>query len=343
MPGVRAMIFVRPLTDDERRVLQRLARSEVGRVSERMHMVLLAGRRYPVPQIAAIFDCDEATVRTWLGRFEAEGVDGLRDRPRSGRPRTADAGAREEIGHALDQAPSACGYLAGYWTVAMLAAHLATRHGVCLSRTTVRRVLRGLDARWRRPRHELRHDPDARAKMAHLAARILAAPAAAVLAMDECDVHLLPVLRAMWMRRGRQARIPTPGGNRKRAVFGALDLESGVWHYAVTPRKRAIEFVAFLDQVAAAYPDRPVLLALDNASIHTATAVTAWLADHPAVEVLHLPAYSGHEQNPVEKVWWRLKDKVAANRLHGSLDELVAAVHAFFASFTPEDALRLAA
>ena len=77
------MIFVRPLTDDERRTLQRLARSEIGRVSERMHMVLLSGRGYPVPQIAAIFDCDEATVRTWLGRFEAEGVDGLHDRPRA--------------------------------------------------------------------------------------------------------------------------------------------------------------------------------------------------------------------------------------------------------------------
>src|SRR6266508_1030002 len=120
------MIFVRPLTDDERRLLQRLARTEVGRVSERMHMVLLSSRGYAVPQIAAIFDCDEATVRTWLDRFETDGVDGLRDRPRSGRPRTADADARDAIGHALDQAPAACGCLAGYWTVAMLAAHLAT-------------------------------------------------------------------------------------------------------------------------------------------------------------------------------------------------------------------------
>jgi transposase len=337
------MVFVRPLTDDERRVLQRLARTEVGRVSERMRMVLLSGRRYPVPQIAAIFECDEATVRTWLGRFEADGVDGLRDRPRSGRPRTADAGAREAIGHALDQAPVACGYLAGYWTVAMLAAHLATARGLALSRTTLRRALHALDYRWRRPRHALRRDPEARAKMDHLAARIGALSAAAVLAMDECDVHLMPVLRAMWMRRGHQRRIPTPGGNRKRAVFGALDLESGAWFYAVAARKRAVEFVAFLEQILVAYPERPVLLALDNASIHTAEAVRAWLVDHPQIELLYLPAYSGHDENPVEKVWWRLKDKVAANRLHGSLEELVATVHAFFASFTPEDALRLAA
>jgi transposase len=337
------MIFVRPLTDDERRVLQELARTEVGRVSERIHMVLLSGRRYTVPQIAAIFDCDEATVRSWLGRFEADGVDGVRDRPRSGRPPKADAGAREAIGQALDQAPSAGGYLAGYWTVAMLAAHLLTVRGLALSRTTLRRALRALDYGWRRPRHDLRRDPQARAKMEHLAARIGGAPAAAVLALDECDVHLLPVLRAMWMRRGRQLRVPTPGGNRKRAVFGALDLETGTWHYAVEARKRAVEFVAFVERLAAAYPERPLLLVLDNASIHTAKAVRTWAVAHPQVELLYLPAYSGHKENPVEKVWWRLKDKVAGNRLHGSLEDLVTAIHAFFASFTPADALRLAA
>ena len=337
------MLFVRPLTDDERRALQRLARTEVGRVSERMHMVLLSGRRYPVPQIAAIFDCDEATVRTWLSRFESDGVDALRDRPRSGRPRRADADAREVIGQTLDQAPAERGYLAGYWTVAMLTAYLATAHGITLSRTTVRRVLRRLDCCWRRPRHALRHDPEAHAKMDALAARIFATPTAAVVALDECDIHLMPVLRAMWMRRGQQVRIPTPGGNRKRAVFGALDLETGACHYAITARKRAVEFVAFLEQLLAAYPDRPLLLALDNASIHTATFVRTWLAEPPSVELLYLPTYSGHEENPVEKVWWRLKDKVAANRLHGSLEDLVATVHAFFASFTPEDALRLTA
>lgn len=338
------MIFVRPPTDDERRVLQRLARTEVGRVSERMRMVLLSGRGYPVPQIAAIFECDEATVRTWLGRFEADGVDGLRDRPRSGRPRKADAGAREAIRRALEQPPTAAGYLAGFWTVAMLTLHLATTLGAAVSVTTVRRAVHALDFRWRRPRHELRRDPEAAAKMWAIAERLWRAPAdAAVLCLDECDVHLLPVLRAMWMRRGHQLRIPTPGSNRKRAVFGALEPATGAWHYAVGARKRAVEFVAFLEQLAAAYPERPLLLVLDNASIHTAKVVAAWLADHPTVELLALPAYSGHEQNPVEKVWWRLKEKVAANRLHGSLDDLVATVHAFFASFAPEDVLRLTA
>ena len=71
--------------------------------------------------------------------------------------------------------------------------------------------------------------------------------------------------------------------------------------------------------------------------------VDAWLKAHPSVELLWLPPYAGHEHHPVEKIWWRLKGQVAANRLHGSIDALVDAARAFFASFTPEAALQLAA
>ena len=338
------MVYVRPLSAAARRELRRRARSEVGRVSERIRMVLLSDRRYRVPQIAAIFECREATVRGWLARFDAEGVAGLYDRPRAGRPRKADAAAREVIRREVDATPAAAGYAFGFWTVVTLTAHLAQRYGRQLSRPTVRRVLWALGYRWRRPRWSLPTDPVAAAKMRALCRRIVRAPAEAViLCQDECDLHLLPVLRAMWMRKGQQARIPTPGTNRTRAVFGALEWETGRWLYAVTERKRAVEFLAFLEQVLAAYPGRPVLMVVDNASIHTAKAVTAWLADHPQLELLYLPTYSGHAENPVEKVWWRLKGHVAANRLHGSIDALVAAVHTFFASFTPEDARRLAA
>jgi hypothetical protein len=86
-----------------------------------------------------------------------------------------------------------------------------------------------------------------------------------------------------------------------------------------------------------------LLLVLDNARSHKAHVVAAGVAEHPQVQLLWLPAYSGHKQNPVEKVWWRLKDQIAANRLHGAIDALVDAVHEFFGSFTPQDALRLAA
>jgi transposase len=339
------MSSVSPLPDSERRRLKQLARREVGRVSERIRMVLLASRGYSLAQIAAIFECDEATVTHWVQRYAHEGEAGLRDRPRSGRPRKADAVARRELCHAMEQSPvQAGGYRFGYWTAATLAAHVAQVVGISLSAATVRRLLHALTYRWRRPRLTLPLDPAAPAIMWQLFERIMQAPAeAAIVCMDECDVHLLPVLRAMWLRRAQQGDVPTPGANRKRAVFGALEWSTGRWLYHVTERKRASEFIAFLEHLARAYADRPLLVVLDNASIHHAHAVTAWLGEHTRVQLLYLPAYTGHRNNPVEKVWWRLKDQIAANRLHGSIDALVAAVHDFFATFTPEDALRLAA
>jgi transposase len=332
------------LSADQRWELKRLARREVGRVSERLHMVLLADRGFSVAQIAAIYECSAATVRQWLGRFASDGVVGLRDLPRSGRPRTADAAAREQIRQALERGPAAAGYCFGSWSVVTLCSHLAERLGLPLSRATVRRVLVGLEYRWRRPKHVLPEDPQARAKMWALFERIVGAPArAAILCEDECEVHLVPVLRAMWMRQGQQAAIPTPGTDRKVAVFGALEPQTGRWSYGLYRRKASVEFVHFLDRLLAAYPGRPILLILDNAGFHSAKLVESWLAHHPRLELLFLPTYSGHRHNPVEKVWWRLKDRVAANRLHGSLDDLVAAIRGFFEAFTPEAALRLAA
>jgi transposase len=307
-------------------------------------MVLLADRGYGAAQIAAIFECSEATVRQWLGRFESGGVAALRDRPRSGRPRKADAAAREQIRRSLEQPPSAAGYPFGGWSVVSLCGHLAERLGLVLSRATVRRVVVGLGYRWRRPKHVLPEDPEAARKMWALFERVMnAPPGAAILCGDECDVHLLPVLRAMWMPQGRQAQVPTPGTNRKVAAIGALEPATGRWTYGLYKRKGAVEFIHFLERLVAAYPGRPILLVLDNAGIHTARPVRTWLALHPGVELLFLPTYSGHRHNPVEKVWWRLKQQVAANRLHGGYDQLVAAIRGFFAELTPEAALRLAA
>jgi transposase len=338
------MVYVRDLSEAERRLLKQQARRTVGRVAERIRMVLLSSRGYGVPEIARIFECDEATVREWIRRYEAEGLPGLKDRPRRGRPPCADAAVQERLRRTVRAGPQGVGYGGGTWTVLLLQIHLIAVEGLHLSCATVRRLLLRLDFRWRRPKLGLPTDPEARAKMQHLLERVLAAPADAVLlCLDECDVHLLPVLRSMWMPQGEQAEIPSPGSNRKRGIFGALAPESGRWHYRVTPKKTALEFLVFLEELLRAYPSEPLLLVLDNASIHTAKVVQAWIEGHPRVELLFLPSYAGHRENPVEKVWWRLKQQVAANRLYDDVDRLVAAVTQFFDGFTPEVALRLAA
>jgi transposase len=177
---------VGPLEESERQRLKQLARGAVGRVGERIRMVLLASRGYSVAQIAAIFECEEATVRRWLERYQAEGVSGLQDRPRVGRPRKADAVARTVIRHVVEQTPAELGYGFTCWTCATLAAHVAQMLPLRLSAATVRRVLQALTSRWRRPRHALPSDPAAAAIMWGLYERIVQAPAeAVVLCLDE--------------------------------------------------------------------------------------------------------------------------------------------------------------
>jgi transposase len=213
------MSDIGPLDETERRRWKQLARRAVGRVSERIRMALLSSRGYSSAQIAAIFECDEATVRHWLQRYQAEKESGLQDRPRSGRPRKAGPAAQQLIRQTLEQAPAEAGHPAGYWTTRTLAAHLSQATGVRLRAATVRRALHARAYRWRRPRLTLPVDPAAAAIMWRLTDRIIHAPAqAAIVCLDECDVHLLPVLRAMWMRRGQQARVPTPGTKRKRTL-----------------------------------------------------------------------------------------------------------------------------
>ena len=154
-----------------------------------------------------------------------------------------------------------------------------------------------------------------------------------MLCLDECELALLPVVRAMWMK-GPRMRVPTPGQNVKRAFFGALDARTGALHYAVRPKKLAVHFVAFLEQLAQAYPVGAVVLVLDNVVTHDAKVVRAWLAqpEHVRFRLLWLPKYSAHEHNPIERVWGLLKAAVAANRLAGSIDALVAEAHRFFAT-----------
>jgi transposase len=329
------------LNDTQRAALRQLARQAVGRISERAHFVLLSDQGHSPPEIGQLMGYAAATVRTWLQAYEAEGITGLKDAPRSGRP-CVDKLLTAVVQAQASQAPPNFGYLPGYWTVALLMLHLAGRFRIRISLSTLRRALHRAEFRWTRPKLAPARRPDALAapKQAKLE-QVLADSGATLMAEDECDVHLLPILRAMWQRRGEQRRLITPGQNRKRGVFGALNLRTGEWLYHVTDRKRGVEFIALLTALLTAYPAGMIYVIVDNASIHTSRAVQRWLTEHPRLELVYLPTYSGHQLNPVEKVWWDLKDDIAANRRFRCLAELDAAIRRYFASFSPEQALRL--
>lgn len=330
------MVYVH-LTESQRDELGVISRQAIGRVALRAHMVLLSDRGFTVPQIAAIHACGQDVVRIWLHRYEQHGVAGLEDEPRSGRP-PKDPLAGPIVDAQASQSPPCSGHVQCCWSVALLCAFLAQRFRLVLSCASVRRYLHQLGWRWARPRLAPARKPDPEAEIKRAALTQAHAEArqglAHLLYLDESDLHLLPLIRSMWMK-GPRRRVPTPGTNRRRAFFGALDAVSGHWFSADHERKLAVYFVTFLQRLAAAYPTGTVYLALDNAPTHTAKVVQRWLVANPRVQALWLPKYAAHEANPVERIWGLMKSAVAADRLAGSIDELAAAARRFFADLAP--------
>ena len=69
------------LTPEDRKVLRLKARRAVGRVSERIHFVLLFSKGHRVSEIAELYEIDAQTVRSWIERYRQNGVAGLEDHP----------------------------------------------------------------------------------------------------------------------------------------------------------------------------------------------------------------------------------------------------------------------
>ncbi len=299
------------------------------RQAARAVMVLLSAHGLPPAQIAALLDCHPATVRRWISRFNSEGLAGLADRPRSGRPR---AGGRRLTGRitALLERP-------GPWTLPQIRRYLGWPQ--VSMRTLYRRVR--LVAVWRRPKLTARGDPYHDHVVAQIVARLIALPRrSVVLAEDETHLNLLPHVRASWTLRGARPQILTPGTNRKITVLGALEVSTGAWVYRLG-RRCAADFIALLDQLLLAFPSAPAIVVIcDNDSIHHARKVTAYLKRHPRLELLYGARYSPND-NPAERIWAALKNYVANTAVTwpGRLRQ----IHSFFRNRSPDQMLATAA
>jgi transposase len=292
-------------------------------------MVLLSLQGLPPAQIAGLLECHPATVRRWVSRFNTEGLAGLADRPRRGRPRLGGKRLTSRIAALLDRP--------GPWTLPRIWRCLG-RPQVSM-RTLYRRVRQV--AIWRRPKLIARGDPDHDHVVAGIIARLIELPRrSVVLAEDETHLNLLPHVRASWTLRGARPQIPTPGTNRQVTVLGAVEMTTGEWVYRLG-RRRAADFIALLRMLADAFPAAPKIMVIcDNDSIHHARAVTRYLDRHPRLELLYGARYSPHD-NPVERVWGGLKNYVANTAV--SWPGRLKQIHAFFRTRSPDQMLAMTA
>jgi putative transposase len=291
----------------------------------RAHIILLLADGHTWATICGMLYCSSRTVARWKERFAQEGIDGLLDRPRGAPRRLAACWARVVLDWVRHSTPRAFGLLRSRWCCETLALLLWQAYGVLTSRETVRRRLREADYVWRRPRPVLRRtDPERQARLAALRKLLAELPDdETAVFTDEVDLNLNPEIGCMWMPRGEQAEVVTPGDNDKCYLAGSLHWRTGLLIHTEGPKRDAELFVRHLGEVLGRLRRyKKVHVICDNAGFHTAWLVCEFYAQNQdRLEFHPLPKYAP-ECNPIERVWWRLHEAITRNHTCRDLAEL---------------------
>ena len=126
------------------------------RLRTRAQIVLLAGeQRLTAPAIAVIVREDDQTVRNWLKRYLAEGLEGLKDRPMPGAPPKVTKAYEEQLLVVVRQRPRSLGQPFSMWTLQRLADYMAEQTGIRVSDETVRKLLKDGEIVLSRPQHKI--------------------------------------------------------------------------------------------------------------------------------------------------------------------------------------------
>lgn len=161
-----------------------------------------------------------------------------------------------------------------------------------------------------------------------------------LLAEDETDLLLFPLLRSCWARRGHPRQVLLSGRNARRVIFGALNLHTGHRLLEERDHHRQEDFQAFLDLVRWHYRSWHVAMLLDEQGGHIAEE-TAVLAEELDIELIGLPKRAP-KLNPMDHLWGHAKDEISANLQYGTIEEHVDRFLEYIEGLSPREALRKA-
>jgi transposase len=147
-----------------REIVEAIKRDKRPEVRQRaMGLRLLHEGKAP-KEVAELLSVSQPTVYDWHHRWQAQGVEGLANRPKSGRRVKATPEYVALLEQVMDQDPQALGYAFSIWTTDRLRLHLKDKTGIELKPTQFRALLKEHDFVYRRPKHDITNlqDPTAR-------------------------------------------------------------------------------------------------------------------------------------------------------------------------------------
>lgn len=317
---------------EQKKALEKMASSRTmeARLVQRGKIILKCLEGKTVTQVARELEIRPNTVTDWRRRFESDGIDGLFDRPRTGKPIEYGDEFRNMVLGLLEQPPPDG---QASWDGPTVAKHLNVsvhavwrllkKEGVCLSR----------QRSWC-----VSTDPEFVPKAADIIGLYLNPPENAfVISVDEkpsmqalerttgyvkaTDKKIVRGFKSTYKRHGTLN------------LFAALEISTGIIHGKTTKQKRRVEFLEFMDEIMEDMPPgKEIHVILDNYCIHKKN--EEWLKKHPNV-FFHYTPTSASWLNQVE-IWFGIfTRKVLRGSNHRSTDELREAIEKFIAAYNP--------
>lgn len=286
MPRVAPAIQLNPVTESTLNHLVRSPSTPQG-LALRSRIVLAAAAGQANQQIATVLRVPEVTVGKWRRCFVAKGLDGLQDAPRSGRPLKHGREVLQKVQNRVCQQPE----FYSRWSVRTLARDLG------LPASTVHQMLVASDLQPHRIRtFTFSPDPDFEAKLLDVVGLYLNPPEnALVLCVDEkTGIQALDRTQPLLPLSAKKPRSWTNEYVRHgtQTLLAALEIASGKVLAHVKQRRTSVNFIRFLGDVVAAFPQRELHVILDNLNIHKNEAARRWLKRHPQVHFHYIPTHA---------------------------------------------------
>lgn len=321
------------IAPEDRPVLEKWAgaRATERRLVDRARIVLLAGEGCPAAEIAGRVGCGLETAKRWRRRYQRDGLDGLRDLPKSGRPLTHDQEVRARlIALACTRPPDTeQGVRRERWSYRELGERVGMSESQAHAILAAAELRPHLTEQW--VMSELGPEFDAQA--AEVCGLYLDPPEhAIVLSIDEKTSIAA-------REPARPDRPPAPGKPARRDseyirngtqnLFAALEVHAGTVSGMTAATRNRFDFIAFLDQLEAAVPaGQKVVAILDNLSTHKTQEVEDWLAQHPRWEFVFTPKHASW-LNQVEIFFSILARRLLRHGAFTDVDDLATQMLAF--------------
>jgi len=293
------------LAADDRGTLKRWLQSSNTRrsLAERSRIVLLTADGMSATEIQRKLDVSRPTVCKWRRRYREDGVEGLRDTSRSGRPTTLTEKMAKRI---LDLTTTRIPKEATHWSTRLMAKYSGA------TQWQVRQVwAASLLKPHRLKTFKISNDPEFAEKVLDIVGLYLSPPDnAMVLSVDE-KTQIQALDRTQPLLQLRPGQIERRTHDYKRngtaSLYAAFDVATGEVIGRITKRHRAKEFLAFLRQIERETPNGLELhLILDNSSTHKTEAILGFLEKHPRFH-FHFTPTSASWLNAVESWFSQLE------------------------------------